>query len=134
MRLIDADRLQELFNVTSSALLSDVALSKDIEHVVRACLMVSEMISDAPTVKAEPVKPGQWTINRRGNIECSLCGNEPYHDNKRNMNYCPNCGAKMDAEEETEVWNGSNGRKIIAPKGTFDKIYYGEIKDEYEDV
>ena len=51
-RLIDADRLQELFNVTSSALLSDVELSKDIEHVVRACLMVSEMISDAPTVDA----------------------------------------------------------------------------------
>lgn len=44
----------------------------------------------------ERVKHGHWTINRRGNIECSLCGNEPYHDNKKNMNYCPNCGAKMD--------------------------------------
>lgn len=54
-RLIDADRLQELFNVTSSALLSNVDLSKDIEHVVRACLMVSEMISDAPTVDAVEV-------------------------------------------------------------------------------
>lgn len=52
MRLIDADSLQKLFNATSSALLSDVELSKDIEHVVRACLMVSEMISDAPTIDA----------------------------------------------------------------------------------
>lgn len=40
-------------------------------------------------------KKGKWIIDRRGNWACSLCGNDPYHDNMKNMNYCPNCGARM---------------------------------------
>ena len=46
-------------------------------------------------VDAEPVKRGRWIINIQGNWACSLCGNDPYHSNMKNMNYCPNCGAKM---------------------------------------
>lgn len=50
MRLIDADALQELFNECSSNLLSRPELTKDTEHMVRAFLMVTEMINDAPTI------------------------------------------------------------------------------------
>lgn len=71
MRLIDADKLQKLFNSTSSALLSDVELSKDIEHVVRAFLMVAEMISDAPTERnAIPVEwIKRWEVWGKDSIE-----------------------------------------------------------------
>ena len=48
----------------------------------------------APTVDAEPVRHGKWTITP-SHIECSECGESfmlfP-------SNYCPNCGARMDKE------------------------------------
>ena len=47
-----------------------------------------------------PVRHGHWEIDMRGNWACSLCGNDPYHDNMKNMNYCPNCGARMDERRE----------------------------------
>ena len=33
---------------------------------------------------------------------------------------------------ETEVWSGFNGKQIVAPKGTFDKIY--NSPDEGDDI
>lgn len=53
--MIDADALQKLFNEVSSSLLCRRDLAKDTEHMVRAFLMVTEMIQDAPTVDAVPV-------------------------------------------------------------------------------
>lgn len=50
------------------------------------------------------IKHGHWELSPfDGNWMCSKCGNKPYHDNMKNMNYCPNCGAKMDEEA-----NGNN--------------------------
>lgn len=44
----------------------------------------------------DAVKHGHWELSPfDGNWTCSKCGNKPYHDNMKNMNYCPNCGAKM---------------------------------------
>lgn len=48
--------LQELFNVTTTSLMDKID-QKDIEHLVRACLMVTEMIQDAPSVVP---KRGKW--------------------------------------------------------------------------
>ena len=59
-------------------------------EVIKTAPLVS-----VPTAEAEP-KHGKWVLNRQGNWACSLCGNDPYHSNMHNMNYCPNCGAKMD--------------------------------------
>ena len=70
---------------------------------------IADMIYDAPTVDAEPVRHGRW-INKGyittayGSIdtgECSACGAvdvpiEPYDD------YCPNCGAKMDGDKDAD--------------------------------
>lgn len=55
MRLIDADALQNLFNEVSTSLLGKPDLAKDVEHMVRAFIMTTEMIQDAPTVDAVPV-------------------------------------------------------------------------------
>lgn len=54
-RYIDADALQKLFNEVSTSLLCRRELAKDTEHMIRACIMVTEMIQDAPTVDAVEV-------------------------------------------------------------------------------
>ena len=52
---------------------------------------IKNLPSSQPTVKH-----GEWVLNLQGNWACSLCGNDPYHSNMENMNYCPNCGARLD--------------------------------------
>lgn len=50
---------------------------------------------------AEPErKKGKWKLNKDGNWACSFCEFDPYHDNMKGMNYCPNCGADMRGEDE----------------------------------
>lgn len=100
MRLIDADALQKLFNDVSTELLGKAPFDKDIEHQVRAFLMVAEMIADAPTIEAEPVRHGHW--DEKALIldwceddvdivyECS-CGGT----NEWKSPFCPHCGARM---------------------------------------
>ena len=48
-----------------------------------------------PAVDAEPVRHGRWTFPWTS-PECSICRKTQ----KWASNYCPNCGAKMDAEVE----------------------------------
>lgn len=49
--------------------------------------------------RADAVKHGKW-INHGSFEVCSVCGEEQYgHDSGRY--YCPNCGAKMSADNAT---------------------------------
>jgi rubrerythrin len=70
--------------------------------------VIRNTVNDLKTQGYELVRYGHWEIDKRGNWVCSLCGNGPYHDNMKNMDYCPNCGAKM---EKREKWLLSYGRK-----------------------
>jgi uncharacterized protein (UPF0212 family) len=61
-----------------------------------------ELIADAPTIDAEPVRHGRWiptelsrTIGMFIGVECSLCSFEKIGHGYK---YCPSCGAKMDEE------------------------------------
>ena len=54
-----------------------------------------DMLKNVPAAGVREDIRGKWIIGRSGNFGCSLCGNEPYHSDLENMNYCPNCGAKM---------------------------------------
>ena len=67
---------------------------------VETCIAVLE---DAPAVDAEPVRHGKWIENYAygaWHYDCPFCddgyatkaGGKP-------VNYCSNCGAKMDKEE-----------------------------------
>lgn len=61
-------------------------------------------IMEAPTVAAEPVRHGRW-IEDRGIHECSKCGAEQMQndwDEWLFTNFCPNCGARMDAKEDMD--------------------------------
>lgn len=62
---------------------------------------VTEMIANAPTIEAEPVKRGKWVIDGdcthcsecRDVFGCTIMG---YFTPK----HCPNCGARMDGDSE----------------------------------
>lgn len=87
----------------------DIAKDQKGQGNYANALFVSElgkMISTYPTVDAAPIKHGQWihldqeesTISGK----CSCCGWEAhyYEDDVADMPYCPNCGARMDLEEQ----------------------------------
>lgn len=97
--------------ISRSALLVVPNVCKVTEYDESGCgisyLAVSvAAIEAAPAVDAEPVRHGRW---KNGNNRpftyflhlCSACGKDAYFcGNGCNYNYCPNCGAKMDAEVE----------------------------------
>ena len=55
MRLIDAEKLQRVFNEVSTSIVREPKMTKDMEHIVRACIMTTEIIKDAPTINTESV-------------------------------------------------------------------------------
>lgn len=89
MRLIDADKLLSLFEKMAWYNLDD---RDDAEDATWQC----------PAIDAVPVVHGRWVINKKfADYECSVCGQgdviAPYFERLK-MNYCPNCGAKMDGD------------------------------------
>lgn len=66
-------------------------------------------LDHAPTIDAVPVVHGRWILVSKGNFspggfeieeKCSECGRYVYrYEDQPQDNYCPNCGAKMDAKE-----------------------------------
>ena len=75
---------------------------EDYESMEQTVNKLTKALADA-----DSVKHGHWTninISVTGNssAECSLCGtviHDTFADVNR-INYCPNCGAKMDDVEE----------------------------------
>ena len=62
----------------------------------RACEIddMKTELEDAPTI--DPVKHGRWIEHGKNDNRCSLCGWGVWVNTN---NFCPNCGAKMDGEE-----------------------------------
>lgn len=103
---IEREALQNLFNDVSTSLLSRGELAKDAEHMVRAFLMVTEMIQDAPAADVAPVRHGRWQYNTDFYVwRCSECGENPHKGTgvvttaEKLPAYCPSCGAKMEGAE-----------------------------------
>ena len=90
--LISRSALLEALNKLYMAALRKTAHSVEtiyeLDHL-------SMLVNDAPTVDAEVVRHGRWTFPWTS-PECSVCRKTQ----KWTSNYCPNCGAKMDAEVE----------------------------------
>lgn len=62
-------------------------------------------LEELPTADVEPVRHGRWLLDSSGAEFCSECGEYPFDDGEYHISgwsskYCPNCGAKMDKEEE----------------------------------
>lgn len=85
----------------------DAILSVDVHgdgQSQEALTHASVEVSLLPAVDAEPVKSGKWW-HYEGMIICSECGAEFYDEIMEYCGdsvpkYCPDCGAKMDGEEE----------------------------------
>lgn len=60
-----------------------------------ACIL--DELEDLPAAQPER-ETGKWMLNKEGNWACPFCEFDPYHDNMRGMNYCPNCGARLEAD------------------------------------
>lgn len=100
MRLIDADALNEAFDNEGADLCMDYGESCEWGFSYKS---VHDLIGNAPTVDAEPVRHGHWIafniINTKDysskiRYMCSKCGR--YEDKQEP--YC-NCGAKMDGDK-----------------------------------
>ena len=62
-----------------------------------------DLIADQPTIEAEPVKHGRWVHDINNLYGCSECMERETMSPKKLKPYCPNCGAKMDKEENEDV-------------------------------
>ena len=71
----------------------------EYEHGARheAVVDCEQMVGKAPTI--DPVRHGRWISDDIG-FKCTSCGS---HDESTSI-YCPNCGAKMDEEENDGNW------------------------------
>lgn len=90
MRLIDADTLiKSLFKLPSG-------------NTFYAPEYIKVMVIDAaPTIDAEPVRHGYWEVidaEEPRRYGCSECKRLSWHME----NYCPNCGAKMEEDNESD--------------------------------
>ena len=70
-----------------------------------------DIMTEVPSEDVAPVRHGHW-LRVKGIIQCDICGfglfpdgyffenGECTHSNEQNyrLNFCPNCGAKMDKE------------------------------------
>ena len=98
MRLIDADALKESVHV------HDYVLKDCLNSTDKGMFTVGIMqaIDEQPTVDAVPVRHGMWTRHILGStggngttvMQCSECESMTIS----RFRYCPNCGARMDAE------------------------------------
>lgn len=82
-------------------------LQKTYYDTYGAGVKTTPLIS-VPTAEAEPVRHGRWIVLHGvlagdgiyGDMgECSNCG---LHLRNWEWDYCPNCGAKMDGEENDD--------------------------------
>lgn len=64
-------------------------------------------VDKVPAADVAPVRHGRWEWDTKGLYPkplCSRCQYEPYRASNHSSDlppYCPNCGAKMDLEEQT---------------------------------
>ena len=93
MRLIDADAFLKEY-------------CEPYPHIYQA---MSSAFKHAPTVDAVPVRRGKWIYGNDFHwytASCNKCGYQRRTDIKADgwnqWMYCPNCGARMDAERREE--------------------------------
>ena len=104
MRLIDADALLEQLGKRAEMHEDDECTELTIHEDMYE-------VKNAPTIEAIPVVHGRWDaiFEKLWNVEfevvtgfeCSNCG----HLEGFELNYCPNCGAKMDGEADVQGTN-----------------------------
>ena len=112
MRLIDADWVQvELgcapYYKCNSGTMRQFGngINKPVTFSERETLLkwkdILAVLDEAPTIEAEPVRHGRWIHDINNLYGCSECFGRETMSHKKLKPYCPNCGAKMDAKEDS---------------------------------
>lgn len=81
----------------------EAALAQCKRHYDYTAWSIADGIEAIPAADVEPVRSGRWGKKKGGFWEfaaCSLCG-EKTPTVGIIPNFCPNCGAKMKLEDET---------------------------------
>ena len=102
-RLIDVDALRKDFKVAEQCDNCPQCNRRCDADVVFSRRDICGMLDDAEIVDAELVRHGRWEyLNcfEKGRYQCSECGH--FIDAGADMNYCPNCGAKMKGDENAD--------------------------------
>ena len=99
VRLIDANALLKSYDVAWMVEYDETGCG------VRKKAVPTKTIEETPTIDAVPVVHGRWNDDGL-DIKCTVCAKR-FDDDLYWIqghyvvpNYCPNCGAKMDAKEE----------------------------------
>ena len=75
---------------------------EDNKHweVARGIRVAINAIRNLPAADVVEVRHGEWIRHKENCLynRCSICS----YEHCREDNYCPNCGARMDAERECE--------------------------------
>lgn len=109
MRLIDADKLKEYIDDCECCKKCDkigFMCNDDCELPDILTPQWERVLNEQPTVDAQLVRHGKWTSHTLGSTgygttvmyQCSECERMTIS----RFRYCPNCGAKMDAEQEKQ--------------------------------
>ncbi len=64
-----------------------------------------QLIEMQPAADVAPVRHGRWIYGEDIDIQCSVCGADALTEGdyrQTRSNYCPNCGARMDGENEMD--------------------------------
>ena len=77
------------------------------EVIIEVLQAIYNGVMKLPTTDAEPVRHGKWIYGNDFHwytASCNRCGYQRRTDIKADRwnqwNYCPNCGARMDAEDD----------------------------------
>lgn len=72
--------------------------------VKRAYTRAAAIVEQIPAEDVQPVKHGHWECLGHDDktywYRCSVCGHEEHDNMTKHDNYCSNCGARMDGENE----------------------------------
>lgn len=77
-----------------------------MKRIVKATvdLAIEAISDDVPAADVEEVKHGQWVFDARTIVpRCSVCGEDAIAETV--SPYCPNCGAKLNEEDENDQSN-----------------------------
>ena len=98
MRAIDADTLKKTLRDWIRDYWTDAFTGDD------AGSEFADMIDHAETIEQLPIVHARWIDPKHGVYKCSNCGHyldfRGVNAGRGDANYCPNCGAKMDKEED----------------------------------
>lgn len=101
MRLIDATALHKKLSFMQEQYRAERSNVK-----ARMCKKIIAIIGLMPEIEAEPVMHGKWinAYDTHGGsyYKCSRCAcyiEKIFFANDYEVNYCPNCGAKMEVKE-----------------------------------